>query len=271
LLLLGTQIAEDHLAEVADLGRPCVVLNREHPALPCVVADRRQGTRLAAEHLLAHGRRRLGLLGAAYRGGAPVAVRPELAGFRDACAAHGVTPDDSLIRFAPTGSAADPAAPAEAAATALIDRLLDGDSGDPGRPAGTRPVANGAPRPAPDAGLVVFTYTLAPGAGRAIGRSGVRVPDQLALVLGDADAEARETLDLPATTVEAPKFAMAQAAARLLLRLVRREAVPASDCRQVFPMELRVRWSCGARGAYRPAPGSPEHAPGGMQDAASSA
>jgi DNA-binding LacI/PurR family transcriptional regulator len=135
-------------------------------------------------------------------------------------------------------------------AAELIGRLLAGDSNRPAAPA--KPVANGSAsgsRHPAEAGLVVFTYTLAPGAGRALARSGARVPDELALVLGDADGEARETLSVPATTVEAPKFAMAQAAARLLLRLVRRDAVSESDRRQVYTMELKVRWSCGARSA----------------------
>src|SRR5687768_4002300 len=64
ILLAGTQISEDHLSELADLGTPCVLLNREHPALPWIVPDRRLGAQLGTAHLLASGRRRIGLLGA---------------------------------------------------------------------------------------------------------------------------------------------------------------------------------------------------------------
>ena len=228
VLLLGTQISEDHLAELADQGRPAVVLNREHPMLPWVVADRRQGTRLAIEHLLGLGRSRLGLLLAAFRGGAPTADRPELAGFRDAFAAHGRTIDESLVREATVGDAASDLG--EAATRSLIM-------------ATTRSAAPG------EAGLVVFSYTLGPGATRAVATSGVRVPHDLALVMGDEDPDTRGTLSVPPTTVQAQKFEMAQAAARLLLRLVRREEVPEAERRQRFPMQLRVRWSCGARSA----------------------
>src|SRR5688572_20236504 len=42
ILLAGTQSSEDHIAELADLGAPCVLLNREHPSLPWIVPDRRQ-------------------------------------------------------------------------------------------------------------------------------------------------------------------------------------------------------------------------------------
>jgi len=228
VLLVGTQISEDHLAELADHGWPAVVLNREHPTLPWVVADRRQGTRLATDHLLSLGRSRVGLLLAAFRGGAPAAERPELAGFRDAFAAQERSIDESLVREAAVGDASGDLG--QAATRSLIRTVRAGAA--PGR-----------------AGLVVFSYTLAPGATRAVAASGVHVPDELALVMGDEDPDTRETLPVPATTVQAPKFEMAQAAARLLLRLVRREEVPRAERTQRFPMQLQVRWSCGARGA----------------------
>ena len=224
LLLVGTQLSDDHLSEVAEMGQPCVLLNREHASLPWVMADRAQGAQLATEHLLAHGRQRVGLLAAAYRGGVPATRRPELAGYQAAHAKRGLRPDPGIVEFAPATE------DAEAPTAALLRRLLT------------------ARRPDERAGLVVFSYTLAPGAGRAIAGSGVRVPDELGLVVGDGDAGSRDSRDLPPTTVEARKFEMAQAAARLLLRLVRREEVPEDECRQRFPMELRVRWSCGAPG-----------------------
>jgi DNA-binding LacI/PurR family transcriptional regulator len=252
LLLLGTQLSEEHLAEVASLDRPCVLVNREHPLLPWVAADRRQGTELATAHLLAHGRRRLGLLAAAYPGGAPVEERPELAGFQAALRAAGAQPDPAGVRFVPVGG------DVEAATTGLLRGLLAapgrtrvarvapvagvGDVGDAGD-AGVHAWSGGGS----DAGLVVFSYTLAPAAAQAVARAGIHVPDDLALIVGDEDAEARETLDVPLSAVTAPKFEMAQAAARLLLKLVRGEAVSPPERRQRFPMQLKVRWSCGAR------------------------
>ncbi|CAA9303697.1 MAG: hypothetical protein AVDCRST_MAG77-5885 [uncultured Chloroflexi bacterium] len=227
---MDTCLAEDHLAEIADLGQPCVLLNREHPHLPWVAADRRQGTGLAAAHLLAQGRSRLGLLTAAYPGGVPADERPELAGFRDALRAAGRRPESGLVRFASVSG--DP----ELATADLLRTLLSAP----------RQEGSGGS----DAGLVVFSYTLGPAAARAIARCGVRVPDDLALVVGDEDPEAREAQGvpgMPATAVTAPKFEMAQAAARLLLKLVRAETVTGDERSQRFPMELNVRWTCGAR------------------------
>jgi DNA-binding LacI/PurR family transcriptional regulator len=234
VLLVGTQISEDHLSELAELGRPAVVLNREHDALPFVVADRRQGTRLATDHLLSLGRTKLGLMAAAYRGGAPLEARPELAGFRDAFAVHSRVADEGLVRFVPVGDDVTVArAATEVATRGLLDMRLEGPSrGEAG---------------VGSAGLILFSYTLAPAAVRALARSDARVPEELALVMGDEDPEARDTLDLPATTVQSRKFEMAQAAARLLLRLMREEEVPERERRQRFPMELRIGWSCGTR------------------------
>jgi DNA-binding LacI/PurR family transcriptional regulator len=222
ILLAGTQVSEDHLAELADLGAPCVLLNREHAALPWVVPDRRQGARLGAAHLLASGRRRVGLLGASYRGGVPDERRPEQLGFRDAFQERGVAPVESLIQFAPVGDAPDAHPLAEERASALVRTLVDG-----------------AER------RHDFSYTLGPSVARSIQRSGVRVPDDLAVVFGDEDPAARQTLPVPPTTVQARKFEMAQEAARLLLRLVRHEEVPEAEQRQRFPMELISGWSCG--------------------------
>jgi DNA-binding LacI/PurR family transcriptional regulator len=176
LLLLGTQLDDEHLAEVAELGQPCVLLNREHPHLPWIAADRRQGARLATSHLLAHGRPRLGLLAAAYRGGAPADERPELAGFRDALRAAGQRPESGLVRFVPVHD------DAEAATAELLRGLL------------AAPSYSSSPAADSDVGLLVFSYTLAPAAARAVSRSGARVPDDLALVVGDEDPDARESL-----------------------------------------------------------------------------
>ena len=229
ILLAGTQISEDHLSELADLGAPCVLLNREHPALPWIVPDRRQGARLGAAHLLEHGRTRLGLLAATYRGGVPHVRRPELLGFQDALSSAGAASDPALIEFATVGDATGD--PGHNAAEQRAERLIGALTA----------------RRSADAGLLVFSYTLGPSAARAIGRCGARVPQDLAVVFGDEDPAARQTLPVPPTTVQARKFEMAQAAARLLLRLVRDEEVPDAEHRQRVPMELIQGWSSGPR------------------------
>jgi DNA-binding LacI/PurR family transcriptional regulator len=233
LVLMGTQVPPGHLADLVPEGGRCVLLNREHPGLPAITADRRQGTRLAAAHLLSLGCAPLGLIAADFPGGGPEDARPEPTGFHEALAAAGPAGElvevagGHLVRFAPaSGPVAEPA-------TALVRRLLEA-----GQAAGRRP------------GLVVFSYTLGQGVCRALARLGVRVPDDLALVVGDEDSAVGDALDVPLTTVQAPKFEMAVAAADLLLDAVQGRDIPPAARHQGFPMRLHVRWSCGAR--HRP-------------------
>ena len=101
IVLLGTQIPRGHLDELAERDAPCVLLNREHPGLPSINADRRQGAAGATAHLLALGRHPLALFGGDFPGGGPAQERPELAGFLDAHRAAGRETDLSLARFAP--------------------------------------------------------------------------------------------------------------------------------------------------------------------------
>lgn len=241
IVLMGTQIPEAHLDELAGSG-PCVLLNREHPGLPSITADRRQGAARATAHLLALGCDPVTLLAADFRGGGPAEARPELAGFRDAGAAAGVAYDAAGVRFVPAPGSA------RAAADALLERLRRA------RRSGRRP------------GLVVFSYTLAPEVCEAIAASGLAVPEDLGLVLGDDDGGRHDALDVPLTTVQAPKFEMAAAAVDLLVEQVRAgDGAPAGRGadrpRRRLPMALHVRWSCGARPRRRgagPRPGEGE-------------
>jgi DNA-binding LacI/PurR family transcriptional regulator len=130
--------------------------------------------------------------------------------------------------------------PATAVAAALLEELR-------------RSAARRGARP----GLVLFSYTLAPEVCRSIaGAAGLAVPEELGLVLCDADTGLSDSLDVPLTTVQAPKFEMAAAAVDLLLDRLRgagngaaegKKEGGASVARRSFPMALNAGWSCGAR------------------------
>ena len=226
LVLAGTQFARDHLDELAEADVPCVLLNHEHPGLDSVMPDRAQGAELAARHLLAVGCAPVGLLAADFPGGGPLERRPELAGVRAAHAAAGAALDERLVRFVSVHLAA-------AEETSVLVR-------------GLRDSAHGS-----RAGLVVFSYTLAPAAAQGILGSGLRAPADLGVVFGDEDDSYDETLRLAPTVVRAPKFQMAQTAIAMVLARLRGEA--ADDSRRRLPMELRIRDSCGetARSAQK--------------------
>lgn len=226
LVVMGTQLHEDHLRELADSGQPCVLVNREFPGVPSVMMNREHGAFLATSHLLTQRRRPVGLLGARFPGAVETDRRPELLGYRTALAAAGVRYDERLVDFIPVEQPAD-----EPTAAVLRQLLSSSEWGDTVR----------AP------GLVVFSYTLAPNICRTLQATGLRVPDELALVLGDAGAESSDGLEVAPTVVQAPKFEMGQRATALLLRMLRGEPLSAEERHQRVPMEVVVRWSCGAR------------------------
>lgn len=83
------------------------------------------------------------------------------------------------------------------------------------------------------------------GAMRAAFDMGLRVPDDVAVV-GFADMDCAEHLWVPLTTVWQPKEELGQAAARVALQLLGGDA-NAAHSRTVLPTRLVVRDSCGAR------------------------
>lgn len=240
LLLLGTQISDDHLDELADAKLPCVLLNRERAGLPSVTSDRAQGVRVATQHLINTGYGQIGLLLAAYPGGGPPSDRPELAGFRDVLSQSGRDALAAPVKFASVDE------PVEAPLLGLLGAL-----GVHPRSASraTEPVAREDVRvQGKRPGLVTFSYTLGPQAVQTIAATNIRVPEELGLVVGDDDLDGREALLAPAPAVVASKFEMAQAAVRLLLRLVRREEVPEPELCTRYPMTLKVPFTtAGAR------------------------
>jgi LacI family transcriptional regulator len=223
IVLLGTQVPREHLDELAARDAPCVLLNREHPGLPSISADRRQGAAQGTAHLLALGHHPLALFAGDFPGGGPAGERPELAGFLEAHRAVGREVAPSLVRFAPAPGRAAPVA------GELLGEL--GRSGVGGR----------------RRGLVLFSYTLAGEVCRAIAGAGLEVPEDLALVVGDEDSGLQEPLDVPLTTVQAPKFEMGEAAVALLLERIQKGPDGGAVTRLEVPMRLKVRRSCGAQ------------------------
>jgi DNA-binding LacI/PurR family transcriptional regulator len=120
-------------------------------------------------------------------------------------------------------------APRETTGARLLDLLLP------------EPAGAGLP------GLVLFSYTLAPAFCTALAARRVRVPEDLALIVGDEDVDVSDSLDVPLTVVRAPKFEMGQAAMAALEARIGGLSLAPEQQVQRFPMWLHVRWSCGAR------------------------
>jgi LacI family transcriptional regulator len=200
------------LAALRHRGLPLVLVDNYVPGmdLPAVMPDYQAGARLATEHLIGLGHRRVALLGAAvsYPFGWQTAE-----GYGEALATREIGQDPTLIRRTEIGVEA---------ATAATRSLLT--------------------RPDPPTALFAVTDAMAIGALRAARECGLRVPDQLAIV-GMDDIEMAAYTDPPLTTVRVAKDAMGRLAAAWLIGLI--EGDVAGRALPAVPAELVVRGTCG--------------------------
>lgn len=173
---------------------PVVLVNNtlDHPRVHAVMADNRQGARLAVEYLLDLGYRRI-----AYVGG-PTAGRTaqeRLHGYLEALQAAGLEPDPDLI-FPGQGRAED--------GRRALQAML-------------------ALSPPPEA-VLCYNDLTAFGVLAEAWALGVRVPDDLA-VIGFDNVPFSELTAPPLTTVAQPTDEMGHAAVELILRQRRGEKV----------------------------------------------
>jgi LacI family transcriptional regulator len=189
-------------------GLPVVLLDRDHPTLPCITIDDTEGGRMAAEYLLGLGHREIAFLGdeeANLFGFDSSAHRRE--GFEAAMTAAGVRPPPEWILRRPPGRDA-----ARVAAAELLAR-------DP------RPTA-----------VFAASDVQALGVLEAAQAAGVPVPRELS-VIGFDNVEAAGYTGL--TTVAQPLEEIGRLGADLLLRAVSGEAVPSRR----MPLEIVARGS----------------------------
>lgn len=182
---------------------------------PCVLPDDEGGARLAAEHLIGLGRRRI-----AFINGPPnyEATHLRLAGYRRSLAEHGFAPDGSLVETSGDWN--------QDSGFRLAQRLM-------------------AQTDQPDA-ILCANDDLAAGAILGLSELGLKVPDDVAIV-GFDDRPFAAHLPIPLTTVALPLSEMGQEAARKLFDALAGE--PAANEQIRVPCRLIVRASCGARTA----------------------
>jgi LacI family transcriptional regulator len=118
--LLIVPAGDDHrfLLPALAQGTPAVFIDRPPGGIEAdtIIIDNVKGARTATEHLVAHGHRRIAMLGELPK----IFTTPErLQGFRDALAAHGIPVDERLVRVGQHDAES-----AEAATTQLL-RLSD--------------------------------------------------------------------------------------------------------------------------------------------------
>ncbi len=186
---------------------PIVIINEQNPGetMHFVTVDDVQAARLAVEHVLALGHRRIGYVGVTTR---PKSNQYRLKGYQDALEAAGIASDPTLIFT--SHSIEDHAKGGEASLEPLL--------------------AAGA------TAVFCFNDTTAIGLLAACYKHGVCVPDNLSIIGFDDIDMAAYTIP-PLTTIRQPRFELGQRAMQLMLDLL----AGREPENQVVPGELVVR------------------------------
>ncbi|MFL5778378.1 MAG: LacI family DNA-binding transcriptional regulator [Chloroflexota bacterium] len=226
LVVASSGVGERHASWLATAPVPVVLINTTAPlagsALPAVLSDNRAGGRLAAEHVIGLGHRRIGHVTAPdWNTAAP----ERLAGIEDALTAAGLDPALTLAIAEGDGHVAG----AESATVSLLDR------------------------PVPPTALLAYNDLSAIGAIRAVRARGLRVPEDVSVV-GFDDVELAAYSGPPLTTVAQATAEMGHWAVE---RLVDGRRRPKDEPLVVrLPVRIVVRASTGPAPRVRWAAGS---------------
>jgi DNA-binding LacI/PurR family transcriptional regulator len=214
VIVVSLRLSREQLASFRRAGVPLVTVDTLAPGVPQTVTDDVTGGRMATEHLLSLGHRRIGFVGDMVR---PMSAtdlgftssQHRLNGYRQALAAAGIDYDPRLVRRGSHGPAN-----AEMQAAGLL-ALPD------------RPSA-----------IFASSDTQAMGVLIAADRCGIPVPDQLS-VIGFDDIESAAMLGL--STIRQPLEDSGAEGARRLCALLRKERV--SPLRQRLALQIVHRSS----------------------------
>ncbi len=208
LIIVSLSPHASELERIERSGLPTVLVDAHHRSLPRVVADDVRGGRLAAQHLIGLGHRRIGFIGDIPR--TPLAFtssRLRLTGFRQAISAAGLRAPASLVGIGDHS---------RRRAAELTSRMLG--------------------LALPPTGIVCASDTQAAGVMEAASHVGLNVPGNLS-VTGYDDLELADHLGL--TTIHQPLFESGVRAVQRLLRRV--DGGPPEVLREVQDISLVVR------------------------------
>ncbi|PYI69085.1 hypothetical protein CVV68_04685 [Arthrobacter livingstonensis] len=203
---------------LAELGKPVVLIDRtvsDSPDFDLVHVDNAKGARMAAEHLLSLGHRKIAIISGRQES-LPGQVRHTA--FIEALAAAGVEIDPGNIKIGEFTRAFG-----QSAASELIDGGLDFTA------------------------VFVGNNTMAQGALLSFHEAGITIPERLSFICFD-DFDLAELLPAPVTVISRPAIAEGHAAADLLLaRIQALDAAEQPAFRHlILPVQLTVRQSCAA-------------------------
>ncbi|MCC6458726.1 MAG: LacI family DNA-binding transcriptional regulator [Caldilineaceae bacterium] len=179
---------------------PLVLLERVRGCLEVdtILAENAQGSYEAVQHLLETGHQRIAIIAGPdeYAPG-----RERLEGYKSALHDHGLSLEEALVRRTDFTVNA-----AQEATTQLLQLS------------------------APPSALLVCSGLMALGTVQVIRERGLRMPEDLALIIFD-DPEWSKVIDPPITTIAQPAYAMGQAAAELLLQRIQQPDIPPQHIR----------------------------------------
>ncbi len=212
VVVLSAPVDDPLIARIQHDRLPFVVVGRylHQTTVNYVDSDNVQGARMAVEHLIRYGRRRIATVSGPLN---MSAGQDRLEGYRAALREAGTGIDDRLI--------------------------AEGDFSQTSGYIAAQKVL----RQRPDA-IFVASDLMATGALRAIREAGLRVPEDIAIV-GFDDAQIAAFAEPPLTTVRQPVYQLGTSAIEMLLHLI--ESDSHGPLRTILPTELVVRSSCGAR------------------------
>jgi DNA-binding LacI/PurR family transcriptional regulator len=234
VIVVSLPLSPAQLAAFRQAGLPLATVDIAARGVPHTVIDDVAGGRLATNHLLELGHRRIGFIGDRVQRALSTALGftasgRRLAGYRQALAAAGLAADNSLIRLGPHGPAS---------AQALAAELLE--------------------LPDPPSAIFAASDTQAMGVLAAADQSGATVPYQLSVV-GFDDIQSAALLGL--STVRQPLEDSGAQVAERLCALLRGE--PVRPLRQVLEIQVMARASSARLGSSRMPAASPERGPRG--------
>lgn len=212
ILILNSWLHHYNDPILALQDRPFIFINRRFSNClqNCVAPGDRINARLATQHLVNLGHRRIGFISGM---GDWIEAQNRQAGYRDVLARNGLPIDETLMRPGDWGVDSGYRATQELLALA------------------ERPTA-----------IFAASDMMAMGAIYAIQEAGLRIPRDVALV-GYDDRDFAAWIRPALTTIRMPSYEMGQAAARQMLRQFAGEEL--EDATQI-PGKLIVRQSCGA-------------------------
>jgi LacI family transcriptional regulator len=227
LIIAAAQLPAGSHDWLAGIPVPVVAVNAEAGdfAETSITSDNEGGARLAAEHLIELGHRRIAYL----RGPADIeAARHRQNGFRAACDAAGLDPEETPVTLAHPSMRSG-----ELAAMDILER---------------------APR---TTAIATYSDQMAVGALRALRAAGKRVPQDVS-VIGFDDIITAAWMWPSLTTVAQQKHEMGRMAVQHIVQLLQDPSAPRDVQHVRLPMSLVVRESTGRaqRRAARRGPGT---------------